>query len=219
MRHVRGWMCDVRDTTSGQRWAAVLLASFLLALVSLFTVIPSLRPEHDPAVVDFLRLTVSMLVNAGTVWAGLLVFAGWMVGKPCCAGVAALAAGYSSLVTHYAVGRILGVFPADIWVQKLHWFAAVTLLGPLLGIVGAWARRHTLAGRLCALVVPVGAVCEPLATGAFMLNPTWSWPMRYASVASGVLLLLAGVVGAVMVIRAGYASRRLERTPPPARVA
>ena len=87
-----------------QRWMQVAVAAVGLAVVSLLT---DLNWGDDLAL---FRLTITRLANSGTAWAGLLVFAGWLVRRPLAAAAAGLVAGQLSLVAHYALGRAGGLY-------------------------------------------------------------------------------------------------------------
>ena len=66
-------------------------------------------------------------------------------------------------------------------------------------------------GLLARLVVPVGAVLEPLYVGMFMMPAIIPWPGRVSSIVSGGVLLIAGTAaGAAVLMR----HRRRSETPP-----
>lgn len=147
------------------------------------------------------RTCISVLVNAGVVWAGLGVLAGWLVRRPGHAVLAAVAASELALVVHYAIGSVTGTMPWASWGDNISWFvAAIVLTGPL-GLVGAAARRTNLRGLLARLVVPAGAITEPFVTG--LIAPTFAngpadW---WARTVAGTVLLAVGLVGAGLVLR------------------
>lgn len=184
-------------------WTLALGAAVLLALVSLasnITTTSQLSGEADTLMA--VRFTVSRLVNAGAVWAGLGVLAGWLVRRPAQAFAAGIVAQLTACVVHYGTGTIAGMFDATIWSSNLIWFLAAAILGGPLGLLGAAARRTDWWGTAARLVVPVGAVLEPFVTGRFSEPALLPWPTRVSSFVSGAVLLAAGVAGAVLVLAA-----------------
>jgi hypothetical protein len=185
-------------------WLLALAAAVTLALVSLasnVTTVSQLSGEANALLA--VRSTLSKLVNAGTVWAGLPVLSGWLVRRPLHAAASGTTAGVLALVVHYGVGQLLGMFDSAVWTANAFWFAAAVAVGGLLGLVGAAARRADLWGLLGRLTVPVGAVLEPFALGMFTTPAILPWPDRVSSAVSGVVLLTAGILGgaAVLVFR------------------
>lgn len=61
-------------------------------------------------------------------------------------------------------------------------------------------------GALACLIVPVGAIAEPLLLGAF--DPDGSHPIRVAMATSGAIELACGIVGAAIVIGLEIQRRR-----------
>ncbi|MDR6318594.1 hypothetical protein J3R03_002790 [Actinoplanes couchii] len=154
------------------------------------------------------RLTVSQLVNAGSVWAGLAVLSGWLVRQP----LAAVAAGAASLliacVVHYGVGMVFGIFDADVWSANRHWLLGAMIVGGPLGLVGAIARRPGPIGLVSRLVVPAGAMLEPWVLGLFFTSAVLPWPNRVADFVSGAVLSAAGMAGAVRVLAVSWKRRQ-----------
>lgn len=186
---------------AGRDWSLVGSVAIGLALVSLasnVTTVSQLSGEADTQL--FVRFTLSKLLNAGTVWAGLAVLSGWLVRRPPAAMVAGPVACLTALVAHYAVGNVLGMYDADIWTSNAYWFIAAVVLGSPLGLVGAIARRQSPAGLAARLVVPVGALLEPFVVGAFTGPAILPWPDRMSSIVSGAILLAAGVVACVAIL-------------------
>jgi hypothetical protein len=138
------------------------------------------------------RLAASQLLNAGTIWAGLAVVAGWLVRRPAQACAAGVVAPLTALVVHYGVGLALGMFDPGIWAANVQWFLAAMVVGGPLGLVGAIARRRDPWGLAARLVVPAGAVLEPLVVGLFTTPAILPWPNRVADVITGSALLTAG---------------------------
>jgi hypothetical protein len=146
------------------------------------------------------RFTISKLLNAGTVWAGLGVLSGWLVRRPVQAAAAGTVSCLLALVAHYGLGRVLGLFDAGVWADNSSWFVAAIILGGPLGLVGAIARRSDLWGLAARLVVPVAAILEPIAIGMFAEPVVMPWPGRVSSVISGTILLAAGTVGGAAIL-------------------
>ena len=148
-----------------------------------------------------LRTFASRVINSGTVWAGLPVLAGWLLRRPAPAAIGGVVVSEFALVVHYAIGTLTGTMPGSSWLDNWTWFAAAAVTGAPLGLVGALGRRRDLWGRIALLVVPAGAVLEPLVMG--LLDPAFSADLadRWASQAAGAVLLVGGVVGALLVLR------------------
>lgn len=149
------------------------------------------------------RMTVSQLVNAGTVWAGLAVVSGWLVRRPAQAVAAGVVALLTACVVHYGVGLALGMFDPNVWTANVHWLQAAMVVGGPLGLLGAIARRLDLWGMAARLIVPAGAMLEPFVLGRFNTPAILPWPNRMADVISGLTLLTAGAAGCVWVLAAG----------------
>lgn len=94
--------------------AATVLA--LAALASNATTMSQIEAEANTLLA--VRRTISQLVNAGTVWAGLAVVSGWLVRRPVQAFVAGIVALLVALVVHYGVGLILGMFDPNVWTEN-----------------------------------------------------------------------------------------------------
>ncbi|MEU8284225.1 hypothetical protein AB0C01_07785 [Micromonospora sp. NPDC048905] len=185
-------------------WCLVVVAAIVLALVSLasnVTTLSQLEGKADTLMAG--RLTLSQLVNAGTVWAGLAVLSGWLVRRPAPAVAAGVIALLTACVVHYGVGIAFGMFDLNVWAANLHWLLAAMVVGGPFGLVGAIARRLDPWGAAARLVVPVGAVLEPFVAGRFTTPAILPWPNRVADILSGLALLTAGVVGCFRVLAAG----------------
>lgn len=183
----------------------MLAASVALALVSVasnVTTMAQLSAQADTVLA--VRSTVSKLVNAGTVWAGLPVLAGWLVRRRGHAAAAGIVACLIALVVHYSVGQVLGQFDSAVWVENWFWIGLAVVVGGPLDLVGAVARRVDRWGLLARLVVPVGAVFEPFFVGMFTMPAILPWPTRVSSIVSGGVLLIAGTAaGAAVLLRQG----------------
>lgn len=198
-------------------WWLVIAAASVLALVSLASNVTTLSQLEGKANTLLAgRLTLSQLVNAGTVWAGLAVVSGWLVRRPVPAVAAGVVALLTACVVHYGVGIAFGMFDPDVWTANLHWLLATMVVGGPLGLVGAIARRLDLWGLAACLVVPAGAVLEPFVLGRFTTPAILPWPNRVADFISGSVLLMAGVAGCVWVLAGGWRRRQAlheRRTP------
>lgn len=195
---------------AGRDWSYAVSVAIGLALASLasnVTTMDQLSGAADTQLV--VRFTVSKLLNAGTLWAGVAVLSGWLVRRPVPGLVAGPAACLLALVTHYGLGNLLGMYDLGIWADNSHWLVAAVILGSPLGLVGAIARRGSGLGLCARLVVPAGALLEPFAVGMFTLPAILPWPARVSSIVSGVILLAAGAIGGILVLVA--AARRSSR--------
>lgn len=185
----------------------MVAAAGVLALVSLASNVTTLSQLEGKANALLAgRLTLSQLVNAGSVWAGLAVGSGWLVRRP----VSAFAAGVVSLLTacvvHYGVGMVFGMFDSGVWMANRHWFLAAMVVGGPLGLVGAIGRRLDPWGVAARFAVPAGAVLEPFVLGRFTAPSILPWPNRVADFISGSVLLTAGIAGCVGVLAGGWSS-------------
>lgn len=202
-------------------WARVLVVASLVGVVSFLANITTVAQlSGDADVLEMVRMTLSRIVNSGTVWAGLLVLAGWFVRRPMHAALAGPVAGELALVVHYGIGRLVevygsgswaGGFDPEVWAANRIWFIAALALGVPLGLLGAGARRRGRWGLVARLVVPVAAVSEPLVLGMFAAPSLLPAPVRVSGIATGVVLTLAGVIGAAWVLAAERRSRKGER--------
>lgn len=203
------------DKKSARRgWYLVVAAALAVSLVSWATNITT-EAQLSGQADGFLtvRRTFSKLANSGTIWAGLGMACGWFVRRPLPAAVAGILGSLLSLIAHYALGRISGMFTATIWGENLEWFVAAMILGGPLGLVGATARRVDVWGLAARLMVPLGAVLEPFVKGMF-LHPLMTAPHHTAALACGVILFLGGAMaGTRVVINAVQRSR--EKCPEP----
>lgn len=178
----------------------------LVSLASNVTTAGQLQGEADTFLA--VRKTVSMLMNAGTLWAGLAVLSGWVVRRPVQAAAAGVVALLAGLVVHYGLGLALGMFDAEVGRANSHWFLFAVVLGGPLGLVGAVARRPDLRGGVAArMAVPAAALLEPFIIGTFTRPAFVPWPSRVASVATGLILLTAGTAGCIGVLVAARKQR------------
>lgn len=188
---------------AGRVWPLALAAAVGLAVMSLasnITTVSQLSGEADTLLT--VRFTISKLVNAGPVWAGLGVLSGWLVRRPVQAMAAGIVACVLALGAHYGLGTILGMFDAEAWSENSYWFVAAVVLGGPLGLVGTIARRADSWGLAARLLVPVAVAIEPFATGMFNSPAILPRPDRVSSLASGMILLVGGTMGVVAVLAA-----------------
>lgn len=188
---------------SRRGWIWVLVAALALAVVSLLsniTTTAQLEGRADGLLT--VRLTLSTLANAGVVWGGLGILAGWLVAPPLRAAlVAGPAAGLLSLAAHYGLGGLTGLMPWESFRDNASWFVVATVLGVTLGQVGALARRTDVLGLLARTVVPLGAILEPALRGWYQPAEAFGRPDAIAQQTSAVVLTAAGLLGLVVVVR------------------
>lgn len=154
--------------------------------------------EHLLAV----RRTSSLVLNAGTVWAGVSVFAGAVMRRNVPAAVAGMLAGTGALVVHYGVGELTGLMPGGSFNSNAMWFVAAIATGAPLGMVGGLARspsRWRLAARF---VVPLGAVVEPWFVGWWNASDLDAWAVTASDRAAAGVLTLLGLLGMWLAVRA-----------------
>ncbi len=184
-----------------RRWGLVIVAATVLGLAALASNVMTMsQMEAEANTLLAVRTTISRLVNAGAVWAGLAVVSGWLVRRPVQAFAAGVVALLVALVVHYGVGLILGMFDPNVLTENQNYFTDAVVLGGPLGLVGAIARRPDLWGVVARLVVPAAAVLEPFVIGMFTSPAIMPWPGRVASTISGVVLLTAGTAGGIKVL-------------------
>lgn len=183
--------------------AASVLA--LVALASNVTTVSQLEGRANTLLAA--RMTLSELVNAGALWAGLGVLSGWLVRGRAQAVVAGIIALLTACVVHYGVGLALGMFDAGVWADNSSWFLAAVILGGPLGLVGAIARRPDGWGIGARLVVPVGAVIQPFYLGLFTTPAALPWPDRAADFITGLTLVTAGATGGFWILATGRRQR------------
>ena len=124
--------------------------------------------QFDP---DSIARIPSLILDAGWTWAALGVLAGWLAAAPrsgTAAGVLrSAAAGVLVLVAataaYFGVDSVARDEPFTSYMPEiLRWWVASALAGPILGLVGAIARRPTVPGLLARLAIPVGATVHLL---------------------------------------------------------
>lgn len=180
------------DSTA-RRWAAVVAMAVVVGVVSLMIKVP--WSGEGPETV---RLAISRLTNSGTLWAAIGIVAGWALRHRWHSPIAGIVAGELALAVHDGLGAIAG-FPQAVWTGNGHWCLIAAVAGAPLGLVGLLARRAGRIGLAATLVVPLGAIAEPLYRGWFTLSPHLPGPTRDSATAAGAALI---AVGAVLAARA-----------------
>ncbi len=197
--------------SSRRAWALLLAVATGVGLLALITNVTTIA-QMSGADQGFaaLRKTASKVANAGVVWGGLAILAGWLVRRPGPAVVAGPASALTALVVHYVAGGLTGWMPWDSMSTNLEWFVAAVVMGPPLGLIGALARRADLWGLLAALAVPTGAVLEPIAQGWLHPQSGDLWANRLSGMWAGGLLITGGFAfGCVVVVRWWQNHRRI----------
>lgn len=197
-------------------WRQIAKVCGALAVASLlFNISLPWEMAGDLQTYSFVRKTISKMLSSGTAWAALAVFAGWVMGRAR-SGVAVVAGVFAvegTLLVHYSLGMLLGIYESSELSSNVVWFVAGILLCGPLGLCGWIAARPSLMGLTARLVVPVGAMLEPFATAKFQhAYPQIPWPERYSDTVSGALLILIGAGLALFFLRQG--SRRPIPQPP-----
>lgn len=101
------------------------------------------------------------LLNSGWLWASVAVAAGWWTGTRGRGAVAGPLALLATTGAYYATDSVVrGESMTSYWYEMRVWFVASIVVGSVLGIVGASARRPGPWGLLARLAVPVGAAVE-----------------------------------------------------------
>lgn len=193
--------------TPVRRVALVCVALAAAPLIANIALPPEMAGRWE--VYSFLRKSVSRFLSAGTLWAAVAVYAGWQSRRPLVAILAGVAASEATLLLHYLLGMLTGLYGVGELATNVSWFlAGVVLCGPL-GLVGWLAARRGWIGLAARLVVPAAAVAEPWVLGLFAPYPELPWPVRASSIVCGVLLTVIGVVAGLAVLVTGPAGFRL----------
>ena len=187
---------------------ALALCIAVASLLSNITTDAQLSGQAE--VITYVRKVVGKFLNSGTLWAALGFYAGWLWSgsrmRPAPFWVpvaAAVAASLGALAGHYALGNLLGIMEASIWIENYHWFIAAVIISGPLGWLGARSAQGDRTGKLLRYLVPVGAVAEPLVTGMFWYPSGFSFPVSevLSSYTVGFVLITTGMVGAIVVQR------------------
>lgn len=186
------------------RWLTVLVTSVALGLATAAADTVASGLDQSAA-----GRALAMVANAGCVWAGLAVLAGFLVsgttqrGSVLRPGAAGLVALLVAVLGYYAFGAVAGdrqevALTALSGAVRL-WALASVVLGPVLGAVGAATRRAGALGVVARLVVPVGAAVEMLGLrrlgpDSFRVDPTLACAQSalvVAALVGGLLAVLA----------------------------
>ncbi|MGD7733126.1 DUF6518 family protein [Propionibacteriaceae bacterium G57] len=185
---------------AANRWVRAMSWAVWLGCLALLTnLTTTAQLSGDEPVLLAARFAISKLANAGVVWAGVSVLAGWLVRRPVQAAVAGVAAGEVALLSHYLLGQLMHA-PTSVIQGNEIWLLAAALFGAPLGLVGAAMRRPGPLGTLAALVVPLGAIAEPFVRGMFATPAMLPWPDSASSAVSGMLLVAVGLAASVRVL-------------------
>lgn len=145
---------------------------------------------------------LSTMTGAGWAWAALAVAAGWSSRSRRWGAAAGALALVAATTAYYGLDNVLREEPvvdSDI----LLWSAGAALLGPPLGVIGAYLGRPGPLGLLAALTVPVGAgvqvVVLPQGVGGVQDAPEAVWA-RW-------IVAGAAVVAVILVVRRWWATR------------
>ncbi len=182
-------------------WRCIVIACVALALLSMVSNIVTMT-ELDGGLVAWscVRKTFSKLLNSGVVWAGLPVYAGWLMRRPWMAALVGLAVAEAALALHYASGQLVGLYDAGIWPENRSWFIFALVTCPVLGLVGYPARGRGWVALLARLVVPVGAVLEALDYVWFFPPPIEPVGDRVGTLVCALVLAFAGGWGCWTVV-------------------
>lgn len=190
-----------QEQASRRGWALTLAAAIALGVTSLLANLTSAgqlqgREQEWLAV----RRTLSLLLNSGSVWAGLGVFAGWCLRRPVAAALGSALSLALALAVHYLLGIAVGSLGWESFSRNGSWFLAAAVVGPVLGLVGATTHSDRWFGLLARLFVPAGAVVEPWVRQWWSAPATTGWPTVASGWAASVLLTAAGLAGAWVVL-------------------
>ncbi|WP_353950913.1 hypothetical protein V6K52_14890 [Knoellia sp. S7-12] len=132
----------------GRGWLGVLLSVVVLGVGSLLSNITTgAQLSGEDQALFAARRTASLLLNAGTLWVGVSVLAGWLVRLPVTAAVAGPLAGVGALVVHYGLGELTGLMPPGSFASNEFWFVAAALTVPRRA---SWVlRRERTPGGDC----------------------------------------------------------------------
>lgn len=175
-------------------WVAV--AVVLLGVASLIVNITTdAQLSGEQQALFAVRRTFSLLLNAGTIWAGISILAGALMVRIVPAAVAGLVAGVAALSVHYGLGEVAGLMPAGSFSSNVNWFLAAALTGAPLGIVGALTRSPSRWRTPSRLVLPVAAIVEPWFVGWWQASAAETVAVRGSDIAAAVTLTVLGLTG------------------------
>ncbi len=154
---------------------------------------------------------ISIVTNAGSVWAAVAVLAGALVvsrGGSAWAAVGGAVALVAAVTGYYGAGLSVGD-RADVGLTGITgvlslWLVVALVVGPVLGVIGGLTRRRGWPGLISRLVVPVGVATEVVvrfrpSAQEFEFDPVRAWT---------ILLMALVAVGAAVTAPAGFWVRR-----------
>ena len=97
-----------------------------------------------------IRKIFSKLFNAGVVWAALPFLAGWKSQGLVKAAISGAAIAELTLLLHYGIGYLIGVYGSSIFMANSFWFiAALVLCAPLGCALGSASYLALIFSVLC----------------------------------------------------------------------
>ena len=133
------------------KYLTVILLSLALAILSLVSNIyfPQ-EMEGQWQLYSCIRKIFSKLFNAGVVWAALPFLAGWRSQSLVKAAISGAAIAELTLLLHYGVGYLIGVYDSSIFMANSFWFiAALVLCAPLGCALGSASYLALIFPVLC----------------------------------------------------------------------
>lgn len=119
-----------------------------------------LSPSDEGAIATAVRVT-SHVLDAGWAWAAVAFVAGCLAGSPARGAAAGFVALVAATIAYYGMDSILREEPLSLyWREMLRWWLGSAIFGPVLGCIGAYARRPGVVGLLAGLVIPIGAAAQ-----------------------------------------------------------
>ena len=183
------------------KYLTVILLSLALAILSLVSNIyfPQ-EMEGQWQLYSCIRKIFSKLFNAGVVWAALPFLAGWRAQSLVKAAISGAAIAELTLLLHYVIGYIIGVYGSTVFMANSFWFIAALVLCAPLGMCGWIAALPKKSSRIFWFILPIGAIFEPFVTRKLIpYSIVRPWPEVYSDYISGAVLLIVGVVGIILV--------------------
>ena len=183
------------------KYLTVILLSLALAILSLVSNIyfPQ-EMEGQWQLYSCIRKIFSKLFNAGVVWAALPFLAGWRSQSLVKAAISGAAIAELTLLLHYGIGYLIGVYGSTIFMANSFWFIAALVLCAPLGVCGWIAALPKKSSRIFWFILPIGVILEPFVTRKLIpYSIVRPWPEVYSDYVSGVVLLLVGIVGIILV--------------------
>ncbi len=209
------------DHDGPMRWLLIVLLSGVLGVATAASDVLA-GDRHTPGPWQAL----AVVLNAGSVWAGLAVVCGVLARRAVAAGIAAVAGLAIAVLGYYGYAVLLGD-RMDLGFSAVrgsieYWLVAAAVLGPLLGVTGALARRADAVGLVAGWVLPAGIALEVLGLRGF----TPGCPARRtrrgggrgrAGDARGVTGLDRAAAGGGRWVSVGVSPTRTAPSPPPVR--